>query len=173
MTYRTILVVLLIFSFRVHSIAQEVTYDTLRQGKVLLRFPHTWHPLKEIRDNFTRITLTPDSLNDLKMKAFELIEFDMHGNSFEEFKEDFLYTIRSRAKDVKIWIVKKQDIVFKGRKTVYAEVTIGPIPEKVYGIDGGKMLYLISLLGRDINGAPDKRLEQDEKAILQSMIIDK
>lgn len=122
-----------------------------KDGKIRLKFPATWCYLKESRNELTRITITPDSLKSLAIKAFELFKVNRNGRTFAFFKENFDYSVKSRMEG-KVEIKKKANIIFKERETVYAEAIEDGIPAKLYCINGGNDVYMITLLERNHEG---------------------
>lgn len=152
--------------------AQTPAYHSLKNGKVFMKVPNTWtSQIDTIKDVF-RISVTPDTLADLTIKAIELFEIKMHGRTFAKFKEDFDHTITSRmggGRDSKI--LRKENIVFKGYQTVYAEAISNNVRTKNYGVNCGSTVYLLILVDRDVNGVFDTRMQKEEEAILSSLII--
>jgi hypothetical protein len=142
-----------------------------KDEKILLKFPATWYYLKESRNELIRITITPDSLKPLAIKAFELFKVKRNGRTFEFFKDNFDYSLKSRMEG-KVQISKEENIVFKGLETVYAEAIEDGIPAKLYCINGGDEVYMITLLERNHEGVWDTQMRKDEQAILNSMTID-
>ncbi|HTR29744.1 MAG TPA: hypothetical protein VMH27_10775 [Puia sp.] len=155
------------------AFSQSAAWRTLRSGKISLKYPPAWHATNEPFHSGIRITLTPDSLKDMAIRAVEILEAPVKGDlDFTGFKADFKTIIRSRTKDdtTQFTTMVKQ-IVFKGRETVYVEALEGGIPAKVYGINGGTVIYYITLLARPQRGSNDRQLGQDEEAILNSLVM--
>ncbi len=68
-------------------------------------------------------------------------------------------------------VVKTEEITFKGHKCIYADVIQNGLPNKMYGIDAGKVLYLVIMYPRRYIKVPDAAMERDETMILNSFVF--
>jgi hypothetical protein len=162
--------VLCFFTFASHG--QSPAWNSLRYGKISLHYPPTWHVNKEApHAGQSRLTLTPDSMQNLTMKIIEIYELTVSGDhTYARFKNDFASMLQSRS-GMGTKVLKTEEISFKGHKTMYAETIQSSLPAKVYGINAGTEIYPIILIQRRYSNIPDPRLEQDEMAILNSITI--
>jgi hypothetical protein len=152
--------------------AQHSTCVSLRNGKISLNYPPTWHMTKETRGNRTRTTLTPDSMQKLTMRMIEIVDIPVSSDyPYATLKSRFPSIVKMRPEDG-IKITKIEEITFKDHKTMYAEFIRNGLPGKMYGIDGVPDIYLIAVTTRRYTNIPDVALERDEKMILNSITFD-
>jgi hypothetical protein len=150
---------------------QSANWKTLQCSKVSLTYPPTWHLTEERRGAQRRYTLTPDSMQHLTMRMFELLELPLGGDhDYAYFKKNFKLLLHPND-EVTTKILKTGEITFKGHNCMYAEMTNLSLPQKVYGIDAGNVVYLIIVTERRYIRVADPGLERDGKAILNSIAI--
>jgi hypothetical protein len=152
--------------------AQSSDWKSVRYGKITLRYPPTWHMNKEANGERTRVTLTPDSMQQLTMRMVLIYELPLGSDhSYESFKKDFPAMVRAQT-DGETKFLKTDEITLKGHKCMYTEVIQNSLPVKVFGINGGTAIYAVVLLSRRYSSTPDPGMERDETAILNSISFD-
>jgi len=152
--------------------AQAPSWKTLQLGVLSLKYPPTWVMAKRHGKVETYVVLTPDSMRNLPIKVFQIIELPVIGDhTYARFKKDFATVLTSNP-DWPTKILKSKEISFKGHKTMYAEIIRSSLPGKVYGINAGGVIYAILLLQSRHVGVPDPKMEKDGAAILNSITID-
>jgi hypothetical protein len=151
---------------------QSTNWRTLQCTKVSLKYPPTWHPAEESRGPQKRYTLTPDSMQRLAMRMFEMMEIHVdsaHGYAY--FKNSFNTLLHPNAKSP-TKILKAGEIIFKGHSCMYAEMTNNGLPQKVYAIDAGHIIYLVILTESRYSKIADPAMKRDGMAILNSITLD-
>ena len=151
---------------------QPADWKTLQCTKVSLRYPPTWHPAEESRGQQKRYTLTPDSMQRLTMRMFDMMELHVdsaHGYGY--FKNSFNTLLHPNAKSP-TKILKTGEITFKGHNCMYAEMTNNGLPQKVYAIDAGHIIYLVILTESRYSKIADPAMKRDGMAILNSITLD-
>jgi len=127
---------------------------------------------REAHGEQTRVTLTPDSMQNLAMRIIEIIDLPLSGShTYANFKSNFTSILEAQP-DAGIKVTKNEEITFKGHKTMYADIIRSSLPGKVYAIDGGTDIYLLFVLLRRHITVADPALERDEKTILNSIAFD-
>ncbi len=162
-----ITIVFYLFGFTVKT--QLPGWKSVKCGKASLNFPGTWHMTRETRGAQVRVTLTPDSMQQLTMRMFEIIYLPMGGeHNYAWFKKNFASMLQPYV-DQGGKILKTTEITFKGHTSMYAEMIASSLPVKVYGINGGSEIYLIVLTQRRYVKVADPGLERDGNGILNSI----
>jgi len=62
------------------GLAQSASWKTLHHGKMSLSYPPTWHLTQNEKDQQTRFTLTPDSMQNLDMRMLMVFELPVTGD---------------------------------------------------------------------------------------------
>lgn len=150
---------------------QSATWKTLVCAKASLSYPPTWHLTEEHRGVQKRYTLTPDSMQRLSLRMFEVMELPLGGgHDYAYFKKNFKSLLHPNEQS-STNIQKIEEITFKSHNCMYAEMTNLNLPQKVYGVDAGNILYVIIVTERRYILVADPGLERDGKAILNSFVI--
>lgn len=153
--------------------AQPAGWKKLEFDKVSLSYPPTWHLTQERRGQQRRFTVTPDSMQKLSMRMFEIMELPIgEGHDYAFFKK-FFSTVLHGDGEANIKPLKTEEITFKGYKAMYAEVMSNSLPAKLYGVDGGSVIYLIVVMERRYSQVADAGIKRDANAILNSVNIGK
>ena len=108
----------------------------------------------------------------LTMRMFEMMEIHVdsaHGYSY--FKKSFNTLLHPNAESP-TKVLKTEEITFKAHNCMYAEMTNNSLPQKVYAIDAGKIIYLIILTESRYSKIADPKMKRDGMAILQSITLD-
>jgi hypothetical protein len=152
--------------------AQHSTWKSLRDGKITLNYPPTWHMTKETVRDRTRTTLTPDSMQHLTLRMIEIVDIPVGSDyPFAALKSHFPSIIKL-VSETRIKITREEETTFKDHKTMYAEYIRNGLPGKLYGIVAVPDIYLINVFTRRYTTVPDAALERDEKIILNSITFD-
>ena len=148
---------------------QGATWKTVLCGKVSVKYPPTWHQTRDAHGSQVRITLTPDSMQNLTMRMFVIFDLPTDAqHNYAYFKKNFVPLIKAGVEaDAKI--VKTEEITFKEHKTMYAEIISSSLPVKLYGIDAGSHIYMVVLTQRRYSQVADPGIERDDMGILNSM----
>ena len=153
----------------VTSRGQGAAWKPLKLAKVSLTYPSTWHVTKETSGPQVHITITPDSMQQLTMQMFELMELptdEVHNFAF--FKKSFPSMLKGVAGEGGK-VVKNIESTFKGHRCVYAEIISNGLPEKIYGVDDGAYVYVFVTIPRRYVSKPDAGIERDGSRILNSI----
>ena len=151
--------------------AQQAAWKSLKLSKVSLNYPPTWHMTRETRGTQIRITFTPDSMQHLSMRMFEIMELPVAGDrKYPYFKKNFAVFLQPWV-DQGGKILKDEEVTFKGHTTMYAEVIANSLPIKVYVVDAGDYLYVIILRRRRYSNVAYLGLERDGVGILNSIVF--
>jgi len=166
---RHLFAVIVIASLTVTSQAQTAGWKSVIYGRISLHYPPTWHLTRDSRGAQTRISLTPDSMQNLTMRMFEAFELPSTAeHNYAFLKTNFTALIKTGvSEDAKF--VKTEEISFKGHKCMHAEVISSGLPTSVYGIDAGADIYLIMITRRRYSQKADPGIERDGTAILNSI----
>ena len=149
--------------------AQQTSWKSLKLNKVSVNYPPSWHLTRETRGAQVRVTLTPDSMQQLTMRMFEIMELPLDGeHNYAYFKKEFP-TILKPWVDQGGKILKSEEITFKNHTSMYAEIIASSLPTKVYGVDAGDYIYVIVLTRRRYSKIADPGLERDGMGILNSI----
>jgi hypothetical protein len=150
---------------------QSASWKPAKIGTLSLRYPPSWHYAKETRGKEFRISITPDSMQHLGMRMFIIFPLSVNGeHNFAFFKKNFNLILRGAiGSDGKI--VKTAETTFRGHKCMYAEAVESSLPEKVYGVDGGDLIYVIIVMPRRYVSVADPGIERDENGILNSIVF--
>ena len=153
--------------------AQSPGWKSTQLGKISLQYPPGWQMKQETQGGLSRITLTPDSMQNLSMRMIELYDLPVSGtHTYTFFKENFAAMIQARDKDGTT-IRKTAEISFKDHKTMYAEIVDRTLPAKVYGINNGTEIYMMIFVSRRHSWISDPGMERDEMGILNSITFGK
>lgn len=168
-SFRYLLTAAVIFSLTVTSRAQTAGWKSVTYGKASLHYPPTWHLTRDSRGTQTRISLTPDSMQNLSMRMIEMYELPSNAeHNYAFFKANFTELIKNgTSSDAKF--LKMEEMSFKGHKCMHAEIISGSLPSSVYGIDAGADIYLILVTKRRYSQVADPGLDRDGTAILNSI----
>jgi hypothetical protein len=156
---------LCILAFTIHP--QPPSWTSATCGKLSLHYPPTWHLTHETRASGTRITLTPDSMQQLSMHMMEL--YDIHLDAQHTYSLLKKQAIQALQESPETKMVKTVDITFKGRQGMCLEFIQNSLPGKMYWVNGGTELYWIIIIPRRYIGVPDPGLERDETAMMNSI----
>ena len=153
------------------------TWKEAKFENVYFKYPKDWIFQKQTIPGNILLTATPDTLSDMKtLKAFEIIQVDPQGNSFNDFKRDFIQASTGRTYE-EANIITKKDTTFKNLKAVYAEVILypksNPIPAKLIAIDAGAKFYMITILSRPRGEPIALKMEEITNKILNTLTIEK
>jgi hypothetical protein len=167
------LVIINIFClFMLSSGAQPPGWKSGKYGKISFNYPPAWQMTRESQGQRTRVTLTPDSMQTMSTKMFEISEIPLDNtHTFADFKP-YIASVFSENKEVEGKVLKIEEISFKGHRCIYLDVVQNKLPNKVYGIDAGNVIYLVMIYPRRYIKIADPAMERDETAILNSFIVD-
>jgi hypothetical protein len=153
--------------------AQLTGWKVIKFNKATISCPANWHISKENHENQSRISMTPDSMQQLTLRLvvlFDLPTDDQH--NFALFKTNFAAIVQpSIGPEAKI--SKIEEISFKGHKCMYAEIARNSLPIKLYAINAGNDMYIFLLTQRRYSQVADPAMERDGMAILNSIAFDK
>jgi hypothetical protein len=108
-------------------------------------------------------------MQGLSMKMVEIFNALLIGeHDFKWFKDNFSQVVLS-ALGSGGKIISSKEIVFHGHACVYADAVMNGLPVKVYGLDGLFYVNILLLTQRRYSQIPDRALERDEMAILNSI----
>ncbi len=148
--------------------AQTIAWKVVTYGRISVMYPPTWHMSKERHEPLTRVTLTPDSMQDLDMRLVQIYEFPTNSNhTYESFKTIFPSLLKAQF-GTGVPTPKIDEISFKDHKALYADVK-SELPSKAFALNAGAAIYVIILQQRRWIHTPDPGIERDEKAILNSI----
>jgi hypothetical protein len=166
---RLLLVIAIFYSSPFSGSAQPPGWTSLTYNKATLNYPNSWHVVRESRGQHTRVTMTPDSMQQLAMRMVTMYDVPTdEKHNFAFFKKNFSSILQpSIGSDGKI--LKTEDITFKGHDAIYAEVTADSLPIKVYYIDAGTDMYMVLVTQRRYSEVADPGLERDGMGILNSI----
>jgi hypothetical protein len=147
---------------------QTIAWKVVNYGGISVMYPPTWHMTKERHESLTRVTLTPDSMQNLDMRLVQIYEFPTSSNhTYESFKTVFPSMLKVQF-GTEVPTPKIDEISFKDHKALYAEIK-SELPSKAYALNAGAAIYVIILQQRRWIHTPDPGMERDEKAILNSI----
>jgi hypothetical protein len=148
--------------------AQPTGWKLIKFGKATISYPANWHIANDTHENQSRVSMTPDSMQQLNLRLvvlFDLPTDDQH--TFALFKKNFVGIVQpSIGPEAKM--SKIEEISFKGHKCMYAEIARNSLPIKLYAINAGNDMYIFLLTLRRYSQVADTAMERDEMAILNS-----
>lgn len=151
------------------SFGQGAGWKPLKLYNATFYYPPSWQLLKDSHGNQTRISLTPDSMQDLSMKMVEIFNAPLTDQyDYKWFKDNFSQVVLP-ALGPGGKILSTKEIVFHKHSCVYADAVRNGLPVKVYGLDGLFYVNILLLTQRRYSQIPDPALERDEMEILNSI----
>jgi hypothetical protein len=108
----------------------------------------------------------------LTMRMFEMMELPVDSaHDYGYLKKSFKALLHPSSESP-TKILKTEEIIFKAHNCMYAEMTNNSLPQKVYAIDAGHIIYLVILTESRYSKIADPGMKRDGMAILNSITLE-